>query len=74
MENSALEAPAHRLLVVHRKHQLGPTWRGRRAARLQFHAAVGIHSCDPDGFAYKAPSGRPLAQNSSTAGPVCGFR
>ena len=53
MENSALEAPAHRLLVVHRKHQLRPTWRGRRAARLQFHAAVGIHSRDPDGFAYR---------------------
>ena len=53
MENSALEAPAHRLLVVHRKHQLRPTWRGRRAARLQFHAAVGIHPGDPDGFAYR---------------------
>ena len=50
MENSALEAPAHRLLVVHRKHQLRPTWRGRRAARLQFHAAVGIHPRDPDGL------------------------
>ena len=50
MENSALEAPAHRLLVVHREHQFRPTWRGRGAARLQFHAAVGIHSRDPDGF------------------------
>ena len=53
MENSALEAPAHRLLVVHREHQFRPTWRGRGAARLQFHAAVGIHSRDPDGFAYR---------------------
>ena len=53
MENSVLEAPAHRLLVVHREHELRPTWRGRRAARLQFHAAVGIHPRDPDGFAYR---------------------
>ena len=67
MENSALEAPAHRLLVVHRKHQLRPAGRRRRATRLQFHAAVGIHSRDPDGFAYRGldKSMQPLALKSS---------
>ena len=41
MENSALEAPAHRLLVVRHEHQLHPSgrWRG---PGLQGHAPVGI--------------------------------
>ena len=41
MENSALEAPAHRLLVVRHEHQLHPSGR-RRGPGLQGHAAVGI--------------------------------
>ena len=41
MENSALEAPAHRLLVVRHEHELHPA-RRRRGPGLQGHAAVGI--------------------------------
>ena len=66
MEKSALEAPAHRLLVVHRKHQLRPAGRRRRAARLQFHATVGIHSRDPDGFVDRGLGGRAIVFAVST--------
>jgi hypothetical protein len=45
MENSALEAPAHRLLVVRDEHELHPA-RRRRGPGLQGHAAIGIDVLD----------------------------
>ena len=71
MENSSLEAPTHRLLVVHREHQLRPTWRGRRATRLQFHPAVGIHSRRDLDVLAQRPKSRVVDDDEVVAPKTC---